>query len=135
MAALYSEVILDHFRRPRNYGRLPAPDVTYEDLNPLCGDRIRIDLKLRNEVIETARFRGDACAISMAAASVLTELIMGADLEQVETISDDKLITALASDIKPSRLKCALLPLEVLRSGLKNYRSREKMRLLKESIG
>ena len=80
MAALYSEILLDHFRHPRNYGSLPAPDITYEDFNPLCGDRIRIELKLKHTVVEDARFRGDGCAISMAAASLLTELIVGVDI-------------------------------------------------------
>jgi len=125
MAALYSEVLLDHFRHPRNYGNLPSPDITYEDFNPLCGDRIRIELKLKDAVVETARFRGDGCAISMAAASILTELIVGADINEVEAISDNKLLSALESDIKPSRMQCALLPLEALRSGVRDYRHHE----------
>ena len=122
MAALYSEVILDHFRHPRNYGSLPAPDITYEDFNPLCGDRIRIELQLNNTVVEAARFKGDGCAISIAAASLLTELIVGTHLGQVATISNDKLLAALESDIQPIRVQCALLPLEVLRQGVKNFR-------------
>jgi nitrogen fixation protein NifU and related proteins len=122
MAALYSEVLLDHFRRPRNYGTLPAPDIAYEDLNPLCGDRIRIELRVNQTVVEDARFTGNGCAISMAAASLLTELIMGSDIKDTEAISDDDLIAALESDIKPSRRQCALLPLEVLRAGLRNNR-------------
>jgi nitrogen fixation NifU-like protein len=125
MAALYSEIILDHFRHPRNYGSLPAPDITYEDFNPLCGDRIRIELKLKHTVVADARFRGDGCAISMAAASLLTELIVGADIEEVEALSDDRLIAALESDIKPSRVQCALLPLEALRAGLREYKLQE----------
>lgn len=122
MAALYSKTILDHFRHPRNYGSLPAPDITYEDFNPLCGDRIRIELKLKETVVEDARFRGDGCAISMAAASLLTELIVGADIEEVGAISDDRLVSALESDIKPSRVQCALLPLGALRAGLRDYK-------------
>ena len=125
MAALYSEVILDHFRNPRNYGSLLSPDIAYEDVNPLCGDRIRIELTVRGGVVEAARFKGDGCAISLAAASILTELIVGADIDQGEVISNDKLLSSLKSDIKPSRVKCALLPLEVLRSGLRNYRDSE----------
>ena len=121
MAALYSEVILDHFRNPRNYGSLPAPDIAYEDVNPLCGDRIRIELTVRGRVVQAARFKGDGCAISLAAASILTELIVGADIDQEEVISNDKLLSSLKSDIKPARMKCALLPLEVLRSGVKIY--------------
>jgi nitrogen fixation NifU-like protein len=125
MAALYSEILLDHFRHPRNYGTLPAPDISYEDFNPLCGDRIRIELKLKNKVVEDARFRGDGCAISIAAASLLTELIVGIDIEALEAISDGRLISALESDIKPSRAQCALLPLGALRAGLREYKLHE----------
>jgi nitrogen fixation NifU-like protein len=122
MAALYSEVILDHFRRPRNYGSLSSPDISYEDFNPLCGDRIRIELRLDQKMIVEARFKGDGCAISVAAASVLTELIVKSDLEEVEAVSDDRLLTALKSEISPARMQCALLPLQALRSGLREYR-------------
>jgi nitrogen fixation NifU-like protein len=125
MAALYSDVLLDHFRHPRNYGSLPAPDITYENFNPLCGDRIRLDLKLKQAIVEEARFRGDGCAISMAAASLLTELIVGVDLEEVGVISNDRLIAALESDIQPSRMQCALLALEALRAGLRNHELHE----------
>jgi nitrogen fixation protein NifU and related proteins len=121
MSALYSDVLLDHFRNPRNYGHLPAPDIAYEDLNPLCGDRIRIELRLNHRLVADARFTGDGCAISMAAASLLTELIVGKRIPDIEAISDDRLISALESDIKPARLQCALLPLNVLRSGLRTY--------------
>ena len=127
MAALYSEVLLDHFRRPRNYGHLPAPDIAYEDFNPLCGDRIRIELRLNQTVVEDARFTGDGCAISMAAASLLTELIVGTDITDSDAISADRLVAALESDIKPSRLQCALLPLEALRAGLRQHRLRERI--------
>ena len=119
MPALYSDVLLDHFRHPRNYGSLAAPDVSYESFNPLCGDRIRIELKLTQTTITEARFKGDACAISTAAASLLTELITGTQLEAVAALSDDQLIAALESNIQPARVQCALLPLEALRAGLK----------------
>ena len=121
MPALYSDILLDHFRHPRNYGELPAADISSEHFNPLCGDRIRIELKLNGSVVEDARFKGDGCAISTAAASILTELIIGGDLKEAETISDDHLISALQSDIKPARIQCALLALEALRAGLKNH--------------
>ena len=121
MAALYSEIILDHFRNPRNYGSLPSPDISHEDVNPLCGDRIRIELKISCGVVEAARFKGDGCAISLAAASILTELILGADVTQGDPVSPDQLLSSLASDIKPARIKCALLPLQALRSGIRLY--------------
>jgi nitrogen fixation protein NifU and related proteins len=112
MATLYSEKLLDHFRRPRNYGALANPDISHESFNPLCGDRIRIELRLADKQV---RFRGDGCAISIAAASLLTEMILNTDPNK---ISDDQLIAALESDIKPARIQCALLPLEALRAGL-----------------
>lgn len=123
MPALYSDVLLDHFRHPRNYGSLNAPDASYESFNPLCGDRIRIELKLLHPIVAEARFKGDGCAISTAAASLLTELLIGATIEQAATISDDELISALQSDIKPARRQCALLPLEALRHALNDLRS------------
>jgi nitrogen fixation NifU-like protein len=125
MAALYSDVILDHFRNPRNFGSLSCPDISHEGLNPLCGDRIRIELKLRDGVITAVRFQGDGCAISLAAASLLTELIVDLDIGTGEVISNTTLLSSLKSDIKPARMKCALLPLEVLREGVKIHRQRE----------
>jgi nitrogen fixation NifU-like protein len=126
MSALYSEVLLDHFRNPRNCGSLIDADISHEDVNPLCGDRIRIEVRLRDGVIEEARFRGDGCAISIAAASVLTELIVGANIARNEVISGEELVSSLRSEIKASRMKCALLPLEVLRSGIEIYKAGEQ---------
>jgi nitrogen fixation NifU-like protein len=123
MAVLYSEVLLDHFRHPRNYGSLDYPDVSNEKFNPLCGDRIRLELKLDGTVVKEARFKGDGCAISTAAASLLTELLIGVEIEEAAAIPNDRLIAALESDIKPARIQCALLPLEALREGFKDYMS------------
>ena len=121
MAAIYSEVLLDHFRNPRNYGGLPSPDIAYEEFNPLCGDRIRIELKISDNRIAAASFVGDGCAISIAAASLLTELILDAEIDKGVLISDEELLSSLKSDIKPSRMKCALLPLDALCSCMKIY--------------
>jgi nitrogen fixation NifU-like protein len=121
MPALYSDILLDHFRHPRNYGSLAAQDISNEQFNPLCGDRIRIELKLDDSTVNEARFKGDACAICTAAASLLTELILGADIAELAAISDARLISALESDIQPARLQCALLPLQALREGVKNH--------------
>jgi nitrogen fixation NifU-like protein len=122
MPALYSDILLDHFRSPRNYGSLDLPDISNEQFNPLCGDRIRIELRLDQAKVVAARFKGDGCAISKAAASLLTELILGADLTQLADFSDTRLISALESNIQPARLQCALLPLQALREGLSNYK-------------
>lgn len=124
MPALYSELLLDHFRNPRNLGSLPTPDITYEEFNPLCGDRIRIEVELKDNIVRAARFQGDGCAISVAAASMLTELIVGSEIADSEVISSDMLLSSLKSDIQPARVKCALLPLEALRSGVRLYKER-----------
>jgi len=121
MPALYSDILLDHFRHPRNYGSLDAPDISNEQLNPLCGDRIRLELKFEESRVSAARFKGDGCAISTAAASMLTELVLGEDIEELANISDARLISALESNIQPARLQCALLPLHALREGLKGW--------------
>ncbi|HTG86619.1 MAG TPA: iron-sulfur cluster assembly scaffold protein [Pyrinomonadaceae bacterium] len=119
MATLYSAKLLDHFRHPRNYGALTAPDISYESFNPLCGDRIRIEVKLAGNEVKEVRFKGDGCAISIAAASLLTELLLAS--KTITLVTDDQLIAALESDIKPARIQCALLPLEALRAGFKAY--------------
>jgi nitrogen fixation NifU-like protein len=119
MPAIYSNTLLDHFRHPRNYGSLDAPDISNEQFNPLCGDRIRIELRLNESIVNEARFKGDGCAISTAAASLLTEMILGKDIEELTSMSDVQLISALESDIQPARLQCALLPLQALREGLR----------------
>jgi nitrogen fixation protein NifU and related proteins len=121
MPILYSDILLDHFRHPRNYGSLEAPDISNEQFNPLCGDRIRIELKLEHSIVNDARFKGDGCAISTAAASLLTEMVLGKDVEELTNMSDARLISALESNIQPARLQCALLPLQALREGLKDY--------------
>jgi len=119
MPVLYSDILLDHFRHPRNYGSLDAPDVSNEQFNPLCGDRIRIEVKLADNEVQAVRFKGDGCAISIAAASLLTELLLAS--KTITLVTDDQLIAALESDIKPARIQCALLPLEALRAGFKAY--------------
>jgi len=122
MAALYGDIILEHFRHPRNYGSLPSPDIAYEAFNPLCGDRIRIELKVHGRRVEAARFKGDGCAISLAAASLLTEMVQGENLERAEGLNQEELLSALQAEIRPARIKCALLPLNALHAGIAAYR-------------
>jgi nitrogen fixation NifU-like protein len=115
--------MFEHFRHPRNYGALPAPEVAYEAVNALCGDRIRMELNVSaDQTITAVRFRGDSCIISRAAASILTELIQGQTLQEVSTLPQDMLLTALHTTIRPARMKCALLPLHILQAGLALYR-------------
>jgi nitrogen fixation protein NifU and related proteins len=119
----YGDVIQEHFRHPHNYGSLEAPDIRHEDVNPFCGDRVRIELSLGSggEVSE-ARFQGDLCMIAKAASSILTDMITGMPLTSAVEIPPQQLLDALGAEIRPARLKCALLPLEVLRSGVEAHR-------------
>jgi nitrogen fixation NifU-like protein len=122
MTPQYSATIFEHFRHPRNYGALPAPEVAYEAVNPLCGDRIRMELNIgADQTITAVRFRGDSCIISRAAASILTELIQGRALQEVALLPQEVLLTALHTAVRPARVKCALLPLHALQAGIAAY--------------
>ena len=122
MGTMYSETVLEHFRHPRNFGPLPSPDIAGDGENPLCGDRVRIEVRLAGDIIRMARFRGNACAISTAAASLLTERLAGLSLAEAEEIQAAELVSALDADIKPARLKCVALPLTALHAGIRAYR-------------
>jgi nitrogen fixation NifU-like protein len=115
---LYREIILDHYRNPRNKGTLDPADYSYEDTNPLCGDEVRIDLRIQDDKVAEVRFSGRGCAISQAAASMLTEMIDGQPLEDVKALTKDDLLQELGVPISPARMKCALLPLKVLKAGI-----------------
>jgi len=115
---LYRQNILDHYQAPRNHGTLEHPEISAEDSNPLCGDKIRIDLRIKNGVIEDVRFSGKGCAISQAAASMLTEEIRGKSLEDVKRIGKDEVLEMLGIELGPVRLKCALLALKTLKVGV-----------------
>lgn len=119
MDDLYREQIIDRYKNPQMRGSLDPHDYTYEDDNPLCGDRIRIDLRVDGEGhINEAAFSGEGCAISQAAADLLTERVVGMSLEQVKSYTKDELIEMLGIDLGPVRMKCALLSLKVLKAGV-----------------
>ncbi len=113
----YREYILDHYKNPRNFGHLEKPDVSHEELNPLCGDVIGMDFKVANGMIEDVRFHGRGCAISQASASLLTERLKGMPLAEARTISKEEVLEGLGIEISPARIKCALLSLKVLKVG------------------
>lgn len=118
-APLYGGVILARFRQPRFFGALPGADLAHEDVNPLCGDRLRVELKLgRGGEIERARFQGDACAIATASADLLAEMIEGRRPAEAAGVDRDALLAALQAPVRPSRLACVTLPLTVLRGAL-----------------
>ena len=117
MQDLAIENILDHYESPRNKGTLEHPDISHEEDNPVCGDRIRIDLKVEDGMIIDARFSGRGCSISQAAASMLTEDIKGKTLDEVRRYDKQHVLDMLGIPIGPVRMKCALLSLKVLKAG------------------
>jgi nitrogen fixation NifU-like protein len=118
MDDMYREVILDHYKNPRNKGILDPHDFSYEDENPLCGDKLRIDVRLDAERrVKEVAFSGRGCAISQASASMLTETIVGKTLDEIKQLKKDDILELLGIELGPVRLKCALLSLKVLKAG------------------
>ncbi len=114
---IYQEELLDHYENPSNYGTLPDPDISHVEDNPLCGDQIRMDLLIEDDKIKEVRFCGHGCTISLAAASMLTEKIEGKSLDEVKQLTKDDMLDMVGIPLGPVRIKCALLPLKVLKAG------------------
>jgi nitrogen fixation NifU-like protein len=116
--SIYREIILDHFKNPRNRGTLEPADFSYEDVNPLCGDEVRIDIRVKDDTIDDIAFSGRGCAVSQASASILTEMVEGMSLDEVKALTKDDLLEEIGIPVSPARLKCALLSLKVLKAGI-----------------
>ena len=122
MSSVYSEIILDYYRHPRNKGTLDHPHIKAKDSNPLCGDIIEMQLELDgNDSVKDVRFNGQGCAISQASASMLTELVKGKTLDDVRNISKEEILSLIGGQLSAVRLKCALLSLKVLKTGVYTY--------------
>ena len=111
----YREYILDHYKNPRNYGRLEHPDISHEEDNPLCGDVVGMDFRIQDGKIEDIRFHGRGCAISQASASLLTERVRGMRVDAVPAVDEGWLFASLEGEPPAPRRKCATLPLDTLR--------------------
>ena len=115
--SLYREEILEHYKRPRNWGPMEAPDLEFEDTNPLCGDELRVMLRVDDQgTIEDVRFDGHGCAISQAAASMVSEEVKGMRADDLLRLDRDVVLDLLGIQISATRMKCALLSLKVLKS-------------------
>jgi nitrogen fixation NifU-like protein len=121
---MYRQRILDHYKNPRNHGELPDPDFSHVGENPSCGDTIQVDVDLADddETIERVAFSGDGCAISQAAASLLTEKLPGESIDDLQAMDTDDVVDMLGVDISPMRIKCAVLARQVAQDGSKLYR-------------
>ncbi|MFP8957848.1 iron-sulfur cluster assembly scaffold protein [Natrialbaceae archaeon A-CW3] len=123
---MYRQQILDHYKSPRNYGQLEDPTFTHVGENPMCGDEIRMDVRLADdgddEVIERVAFSGDGCAISQAAASMLSTELPGTTIDELLEMDRDDIVDMLGVEISPMRIKCAVLAEKVAQDGAEIYR-------------
>lgn len=120
--SLYKEELLDHYRHPRNYGMLSDAMVITQTLNPSCGDQIELAVAFDGERLSRVRFTGKGCVISQAAASMLTEKIIGESLESLEALDKDVMLSLVGIQLGPTRLRCALLSLEAVHRAVIQYR-------------
>ncbi|MBA4400174.1 MAG: SUF system NifU family Fe-S cluster assembly protein [Chloroflexi bacterium] len=119
MDDLYRQIIIERYKTPLYRGELDPHDISFEDENPLCGDHIRIDLRVdENGIVSEAAFNGHGCAISQASADLLLESVIGKPLEEVKALTKQDVLDNLGIELGPVRLKCALLPLKVLKAGV-----------------
>jgi nitrogen fixation protein NifU and related proteins len=118
MDDFYRENILDHYKNPRNSGHVEHPAATAEGVNPLCGDELGVELEVTDGVVTDVRFNGRGCAISQAAASMLSETIKGRPLDELSAIGKDDVLDELGIPLSPIRLKCAMLSVGVLKVAL-----------------
>jgi nitrogen fixation protein NifU and related proteins len=123
MDDLYRDYILEHYRSPHNFGVLDDPTVSIEGANPLCGDRITLQLGVHGGLVDQVGFTGRGCAISQASASLLTDEIKGKPLAEVESFRADDLLDLLGIEVSPARLKCAMLSHDALRRALDEVES------------
>ena len=116
---MYREVILDHYKTPRNHGILDPNDAVAEGQNPLCGDEVTVSVRFSDgDIIESVGFEGRGCAISQAATSMLTDLVKGRSAEEVAVMQKEELLEEIGIPLSPVRLKCALLGMGVLKVAL-----------------
>lgn len=116
--SIYREIILDHSRNPHHKGRLDPADVSHEEVNPLCGDEIRVEARITDGVLTEVVFDGRGCAVSQASASILMDMVHGRPVAEVLAISREDLLDELGIPVSPARMKCALLGLKTLKVGL-----------------
>ena len=136
MEEMYRELILDHARHPRNWGLLEPNDLEHEELNPLCGDRLHLTLRLDAAgVITEVGWDGEGCAISQASASMFGEELIGMRLGQARQIDKQQLLDKIGLSLSINRVKCALLPLKVLVIGAYGQQGSERWELIEDGEG
>lgn len=116
-----SEIILEHYRNPHNHGKIENPTSTILEFNPVCGDTVQITMLIEDEKIKDIKFLGRGCSISQASTSMLTDYVMGKTIEEVKALTKEQVLSFVGLSLGPSREKCALLPFDAIRKGVKQY--------------
>lgn len=122
MDSLYKDILLDHYKNPRNWGRLKSVDKKVKVTNPFCGDEVKIELKFEKGKVKDIAFKSKGCVISTAATSILSEYIKGKSIKELKDLDEEKLLKLLGIKIGPVRMKCAMLPLRGVIKGLDEIR-------------
>ncbi len=127
MSYFFFDSVMDHYKNPRNRGRPQQFDSEFGDSNPTCGDSVKIYLKIKDNKIEKANFEGNGCMLSMASASLLTEMVEGMSLEESLKLTERDIMNELGiQELGPNRIKCVALPVKVLKMAIISYLSKQK---------
>lgn len=119
---MYREELLEYCRNPLNYGKLDRPSVKYHDFNPVCGDEVEVYLKIKNRKLDDVRFIGKGCAISQAAASLVTENVKKKNLREIRAMTKEEMLELLPVEVSNLRIKCALLTMKAIQKALVKYK-------------
>lgn len=122
---LYRQIILEHYKNPKNKGKMLVPDITIQDENPLCGDKLEIHLKIKENKLQDISFEGKGCALSIATASILTDEIKGKNLEDIKKLTREDIYAMLGIDVNPGRNKCVMLSLTTIKKGIFEFESKK----------
>ncbi len=124
MESIYKEQLLDHYKNPRNYGKMMNPHIHKEDSNPLCGDVIEIFVRIKDDKVDSVSFEGKGCVISQATASILTDELKGKTILEIQSLEREDILDLIGVNLTPSRVKCAMLPLITIKKGIIEHNSK-----------
>ena len=126
MEEIYKENLLDHYKNPRNKGKIEHAQIHKEDSNPLCGDIIEIFIRVKSEKVDSVSFEGKGCVISQATASMLTDELKGKTIPELQKMEREDILDLIGLNLTHTRIKCAMLPLIAIKKGIIDYEAKKK---------